>query len=109
MEKRKICDLSEKDFEERVIKSEKTVVVDFYAPWCGACTLLTPVLEELAYKHQSKINVVKINIIQNQAIASKYKIMNLPTILVFSKGKIINHLVNVKNINDLEEALNDFL
>ena len=68
-----------------------------------------PILEQLAEKHQAKIEVVKVNINGNQAIASKYKIMSLPSILIFNQGKIVSQLLGGKNLKELEKALSKFL
>ncbi len=77
--------LSTENFEKEVLKSEKPVLVDFYADWCGPCNAMAPVIEELAKELEGKVKVGKINVDENPDIAVEYNVMSIPTLIVFKK------------------------
>jgi thioredoxin 1 len=85
--------LSEGDFEREVLKSAVPTVVDFYADWCGPCRLVGPVIEGLSSEYDGKVKFVKVNTDENQGLAVKYDIMSIPTVVVFSNGRVIDRLV----------------
>ncbi|WP_080393014.1 thioredoxin [Stenotrophomonas beteli] len=79
--------VSEATFEEAVTREKKTVLVDFWAPWCRPCTLLAPVLEQVSCRHEGRLKVVKVNIDENQALAVAFGIRTIPTMVVFRGGE----------------------
>jgi thioredoxin 1 len=79
--------VTDKDFEEKVLKSSLPVLVDFWAPWCGPCKMAGPVIDELADSYSGKVSVVKVNVDENQESASKYGVMSIPTTIIFKDGK----------------------
>jgi len=81
------------NFQGEVVDSELPVLVDFWAPWCGYCTKLTPVFEELATEMSDKVKFVKINVDENRVIAEKYNVMSLPTMLFIKEGEQIEKLM----------------
>lgn len=85
--------LTDADFEEKVIKSDKVVLVDFYADWCGPCKMAAPVIEELADEYEGKAVVAKLDVDANQASAMKYGVMSIPTVIVFKDGKEVERQV----------------
>lgn len=93
--------LSTENFEKEVLKSEKPVLVDFYADWCGPCNAMAPVLEELAKELEGKVKVGKINVDENPDIAVEYNVMSIPTLIVFKKGKEEKRLVGLRNKEEL--------
>ena len=96
-------------FEKDVLGSAKTVVVDFWAEWCGPCKMVSPVLDEIAGEHADKITVAKLNIDENPQTARDYQIMSIPTMSVFSGGKLVKSIVGAKPkaalLSDLKEYL----
>ena len=97
--------LSTENFEKEVLKSEKPVLVDFYADWCGPCNAMAPVIEELAAELDGKAKVGKINVDENSDIAVEYNVMSIPTLIIFQNGKEEKRLVGLR---DKEELLNLF-
>ena len=96
-------------FENEVLKSEKPVVVDYWAEWCGPCRMVAPVLEEIAKEHADKIEVVKLNIDENPAVSQKYGIMAIPTMNVFSGGQGVKQIVGAKPKSAMLKELAEFL
>ncbi|HEV2885399.1 MAG TPA: thioredoxin [Jatrophihabitans sp.] len=92
-------------FAKDVLQSDKPVLVDFWAEWCGPCRLVAPVLEEIASQHGEKLQIVKLNIDENPQVARDYQIMSIPTMSVFQGGKIVKTIVGAKPkaalLNDL--------
>ena len=97
--------LSSENFEKEVLKSEKPVLVDFYADWCGPCNAMAPVIEELATELDGKAKVGKINVDENSDIAVEYNVMSIPTLIIFKNGKEEKRLVGLR---DKKELLNLF-
>ena len=83
-------------FASDVLQSDKPVLVDFWAEWCGPCKMVAPVLEEIAGENADKLKVVKLNIDENPAAARNYQIMSIPTMAVFQNGKIVKSIVGAK-------------
>ncbi len=96
-------------FEVEVLKSDKPVIVDYWAEWCGPCRMVAPVLEEIAKEHGDKIDVVKLNIDENPAVSQRYGIMAIPTMSVFSNGQIVKQIVGAKPKSALLRELAEFI
>ena len=99
-EKVEILEVTSKNFEQEVLKSEKPVLIDFYATWCGPCKMLSPIVEEVAAENED-IKVVKIDIDKEQNIAVQYEIMSIPTLVVIKDGKEVNRSVGVIGKSDI--------
>ncbi|MCZ7665010.1 MAG: thioredoxin [Thermoleophilia bacterium] len=95
-------DLNSESFESDVVGATGPVVVDFWAPWCGPCKMVGPVLEKLAGDHGDKVKVVKVNVDENQELAAKYGIMSIPTVILFEDGKVKSQLIGARGQKDYE-------
>ena len=89
-----VLKVTSKNFEEEVLQSEKTVLVDFYADWCGPCKMLAPVIEEIANENED-IKVVKVNVDEEQELAVKYDVMSIPTSVVIKNGQEVDRIVGL--------------
>lgn len=101
--------LSQDNFEQEVMQSDQPVLVDFWAPWCGPCRMITPVVEELAQDYQGKLKVGKINVDENQSIAGKYQVMSIPTLIVFKQGEPAKRMLGYQPKESLEDSLKEFI
>jgi thioredoxin 1 len=100
-----ISALTQENFEKEVLQSATPVLVDFWAEWCGPCKMIAPLLDELADEYQGKIKIGKVNIDEQQELATKYGIRAIPTLLVINKGQVAEQMVGAKSKRDLKASL----
>ena len=98
-----VSKVSDKDFETEVLKSAEPVVVDFWAEWCGPCRMIAPALEEIAGSLGEKVKIVKLNVDENPAVASKYGIISIPTLMIFKNGELAARQVGAAPKQKLEQ------
>jgi thioredoxin 1 len=103
-----VRDVSDESFQEDVLDSEGPVVVDFWAPWCGPCRAVTPVLEQLAGETE-RIEFVKLDIDQNPVTASRYDVLSIPTVILFANGSPAETVVGARPAADFRRAFSSYL
>lgn len=104
-----ILELEDSTFEAEVLKSEKPVLVDFWAPWCGPCKAIAPVVEDLAKHYAGKVKFAKCNVDNNPVTPGKYGIKAIPTLIFFKDGNVVNQITGMVAKAKLEEALQKLL
>ncbi|WP_417884901.1 thioredoxin [Zunongwangia sp.] len=102
-------EITDANFEEQVLKSDKPVMVDFWAAWCGPCRMVGPVIEEISSEYEGKAVVGKLDVDANQEFAAKYGVRNIPTVLVFKDGEVVGRQVGVAPKATYADALNELL
>jgi thioredoxin 1 len=97
--------VTDSTFDEVVLKSANTVLVDFWATWCRPCQMVAPILEELTGEYTGKLTIAKLDVDQNQQTAQKYHVMSIPTMIVFKNGQPVKNIVGFKPKDKLKEEL----
>ena len=100
-----VPEVTDTDFEAEVLKSSQPVLVDFWAPWCGPCRMIAPMVEELAGENSDSLKVVKMNVDNSQTTAGKFDISSIPTLMIFKNGEVVDRFVGAQPKNRLQEAI----
>jgi thioredoxin 1 len=100
-----VLNITNKDFDQEVLNANGTVLVDFWASWCGPCKMLSPVIDELGSELQGAVKVVKVNIDEQPKLAEQYGVMSIPTLLVMKDGKVQNTSVGYKSKDAIKNML----
>jgi len=105
MASEKVIELTKSNFDSEVINSTKLTLVDFWAEWCGPCRMVAPIIDELAEEYDGKITVGKVNVDKEEELAMNYKIMSIPTIMLFKDGKVIERVVGARSKSEFKELI----
>ncbi len=100
-----VLHFSDADFDDKVVKSDKATVVDFWAEWCAPCRMIAPTIQELADEYAGKINIGKLNVDENPKTATKYGIRGIPTLLIFKDGKVAHQVVGVRPKAEIKKLI----
>ena len=104
-----IVELTTATFDETIGASDRPIVVDFWAEWCGPCKMIAPTLAEISDEHGEHITIAKLNVDENPEVAMKFSVMSIPTLLVFDRGEVSKRLVGAKSKGALLQELDEFL
>jgi len=102
---KELTELNESSFESEVLESSLPVLVDFYAPWCGPCKMLAPILAQLALEFQGRVKIAKLNVDEAPGLAARYKVTGVPTLILFSDGKEKSQMVGLASTKALKALL----
>ena len=102
-----LLELSQSTFSEQVLQSPQPVLVDFWAPWCGPCRMIGPIIEQLAEQYAGRVKVAKVNVDDCPGLATSYGVSSIPTLIVFKGGEVVDRLVGVPPKSRLESMLDE--
>ncbi|MBU0531322.1 MAG: thioredoxin [Candidatus Uhrbacteria bacterium] len=102
-------DVTKETFQAEVLQSESPVLVDFWAPWCGPCKMMGPIVEEIAKEMDGKFKVVKLNVDETQDLAQEYSILSIPTFMVFKGGQVVDQFAGAMSKDALKEKISSHL
>jgi thioredoxin 1 len=101
----KPVEIEEAKFDDTVLKSSIPVLVDFWAPWCGPCRMVAPIVDELSGEYDGKVGFYKVNVDDNRKIANKYGVMSIPTLIIFKNGAPVGNIVGFRPKPELKKSL----
>ncbi len=102
-------EVTQDNFQDEVMSADMPVLVDFWAPWCGPCKMMAPIVEELSKDMEGKAKVVKVNVDENQALAQEHNILSIPTFMIFKGGQVVDQFAGAMGKDVLEEKISKHL
>ena len=102
-------EFTDANFDSEVIKSDTPVLVDFWAPWCGPCKMIAPIVEEISTEYDGRLKVGKVNTDDNQKVASDYGVMSIPTLMIFKDGEVVERIIGAQPKGALTTKIDDVL
>lgn len=96
-------------FQTEVLESDIPVIIDFWAPWCAPCSMIAPLIEQLAEEYAGKVKVCKLNVDDSPEVASKYRVMSIPTLLIIKSGEVADQIVGAVSKNVIKEKIEQYL
>lgn len=104
-----VLELTKNNFDDQLKKTNKIILVDFWASWCNPCQILNPIINELEKEYQNKALITKVNVDNNQDIAKKYNIKSIPTLLFFKNEKLLDQVIGIITKEQIQEKLNNLI
>lgn len=105
----KVLDITSENFDSEVLNSNQPVLVDFWAEWCGPCRMMSPVIDQIAEQYPEKVKVGKVNVDSQVNLASEFRVMSIPTVMIFNKGEVIQKVVGARPKEDFVDMLNQVI
>ncbi|NLL05317.1 MAG: thioredoxin [Clostridiaceae bacterium] len=105
MANKNVMIISKDNFEDEVLKSDKVVLVDFWAPWCGPCRAVGPIVDELADEYEGKAKISKLNVDDEGELAAKFRVMSIPTIMIFKDGEVVEKVIGARTKTELTSLI----
>lgn len=99
--------INDADFDAVVLKSDVPVLVDFWAPWCGPCKAMTPIMEELEQAYAGKVKIAKMNVDENMEVPGKFNVMSIPTFIIVKNGNVVSQFVGARSKADMQKELDN--
>lgn len=100
-----IINLDSSNFDQEVENSNVPILVDFWAPWCGPCRAVAPILEQLAVKYDGKVKIAKLNVDEEPSLSAKFRVMSIPTLILFKNGQALQQMVGLRSVQELENMI----